>query len=67
MPNYEGQISPCLGQYLLGNSDSDSDLDESDMFIRHHMRCRKQQRRDRDEDGTSDEEPKDESPEEGYQ
>ena len=43
---------------------SDSDLDESDMFIRHHARGRKRQRHDHNEDGTSYEEPEDELPEE---
>ena len=37
------------------------------MFIRHHARRRKWQGFDRDEDGTSDEEPEDESPEEEEQ
>ena len=52
------------GNIFRDDSDSDSDLDESDMFIRHHARCRKHHRRDRNEDGTSDEEPEDESYEE---
>ena len=63
-PTVNDESVRVRGNIFRDNLDSNSDLDESDMFIRQHARHRKIQRRDCYEDGTSDEEPEDKSPEE---